>query len=215
MKVSLVVAQGPKAGTPIPVSKAEFVIGRDAGCNLRPASQAVSKRHCSVLLKNDRAYIQDLKSTNGTFVNKQQVQGERELKDGDQLSVGPLLFTVKIESAAQVPTQVEPKTKANTPSHQNTRPAPASTLPPPASGEPMDEDAIGSMLLTLTEEGELAGSSDEEMDGTTIMQMLKPEEVKKLEETGPYRPPPRATGDKDTTSAAKAILETYRRRPRS
>lgn len=203
MKVSLVVAQGPKQGTAIPITKSEFVIGRDTTCQLRPASQTVSKRHCAVVQRGDQVFIQDLKSTNGTYVNKQKVLGERELKDGDQLSFGPLAFTVKIEAAAQVPTQVDPKTHAN-------------AVALPAGGEPLDEDAIGSMLLTLTEEGELAAPKEEDMDGTTIMQMLKPEEARKLEDAKPYRPPPRqSASDPNTSSAAKAILEKYRRRPRS
>lgn len=208
MKVSLVVTQGPKQGTPIPISKAEFVIGREATCQLRPASNAVSKRHCAVLVRNEKAFIKDLGSTNGTFINKLPVKGERELKDGDELSIASTLyFKVKIEAAAQVPTQVDQKTRANAPTPV---PAPV-TLP----GEPMDEDAIGSMLLTLTEEGDLAAPKEEDMDGTTIMQMLKPEEAKKLEDAGPYRPPQKQAADQDTTSAAKSILEKYRRRPRS
>jgi predicted component of type VI protein secretion system len=213
MKVSLVVAQGPKQGTGIPVNKSEFVIGRDATCQLRPASNTVSKRHCSVVIRNDKVYIQDLKSTNGTFVNKQQVQGEREVKEGDILSIGPLYFTIKIETAAQVPTQVDQKTRANA-AKAASSPAPAAASEP-ASADTMDEDAIGSMLLTLTEEGDLAAPKEEDMESTTIMQMLKPDEVKKLEDAGPYRPPQKANADQDTTSAAKAILEKYRRRPRS
>src|SRR5688572_5364953 len=136
MKVSLVVAQGPKQGTAIHVSKPEFIIGRDAGCNLRPASQAVSKRHCAISLRNDQAFAQDLKSTNGTFVNKEKLTGERELRDGDLLNVGPLTFTVKIETARQA---AEPKP----------RPSAPTPVSAPAGSEMLDEDAIGSMLLTL------------------------------------------------------------------
>jgi hypothetical protein len=71
------------------------------------------------------------------------------------------------------------------------------------------------MLLTLSEENEPEPPKDDDLDGTTIMQMLKPEETKRLEDAGPYRPPPKATAEHDTNTAAKQILEKYRRRPRS
>ena len=191
MKVSLVVAQGPRAGTAIPINKPQYVIGRDAGCQLRPASNAVSKRHCIITQREDQLFVEDLKSTNGTFLNEEKLDGEREAHDGDSLSIGPLHFNIKIETGVVAPPPV--------------------VKPRPASGDPMDEDAIASMLLTLNDESESA-QKDDELDGTTIMQMLKPQTK---EEEGPYRPPQKPVADKDTTSAAKSILDKYRRRPRS
>jgi len=103
MKLSLVVAQGVHSGKVIPVTAAEFIIGRDPQCQLRPASPAVSKQHCALTIRDDKVFVRDCGSTNGTFVNNEQVAAEREVKAGDRLRVGPLEFDLKIETGAQQP----------------------------------------------------------------------------------------------------------------
>ena len=95
MKIVLVVASGVYAGKEIAIAGAQFVIGRDEGCNLRPASPAISKRHCAVFYKDGEPYVRDLGSTNGTFLNDAQVEGDQPLREGDKVRVGPLDFTVK------------------------------------------------------------------------------------------------------------------------
>ena len=203
MKFSLVVARGAKVGAAIPISKSEFLIGRDAKCHLRPTSQTISKRHCALIVRDDRFFVMDLKSTNGTFVNDDQLHGERELKDGDTVKVGPLEFVARIE--VEKPTQAA----------RDSRVPSAATK---TGGETLGEDEIGSLLLDLEEE-KVPGDADADLEGTTIMQVLKPEEAHQLneaqEEKAPYRPPSKLpASSQNTSSAAKAILEKYRRRPR-
>ena len=79
MKVSLVVASGVHQGKVIPITGSQFFIGRDAQCHLRPASQAISKRHCGVLVRDGKVYIKDYGSTNGTTVNDEAHQRCRDL----------------------------------------------------------------------------------------------------------------------------------------
>src|SRR5882672_11106225 len=98
MKISLMVlSAGSAAGKLLPVNVAQFIIGRDSGCNMRPASAMISKRHCAVLVKNGKVFLRDFDSTNGTFVNDEAIHGEVPLKDGDVLKVGPLSFKLVIE----------------------------------------------------------------------------------------------------------------------
>src|SRR5438128_5913478 len=99
MKLCLVVAQGVHEGKVIPITLSQFLIGRDAQCQLRPASAAISKRHCAVLVRGTQVFVRDFGSTNGTFVNGELVQGEVELHADDRLKVGPLEFTVGLEVA--------------------------------------------------------------------------------------------------------------------
>ena len=99
MKIVLVVASGIYAGKEIAIAGTQFVIGRDEDCNLRPASPAISKKHCAVYYKDGEPFVRDLGSTNGTFLNDQQVEGERALAEGDKVRVGPLDFTVKLVGA--------------------------------------------------------------------------------------------------------------------
>lgn len=101
MKVTLVVASGVHEGKTIPINAAKFIIGRDPQCQLRPASQAVSKQHCAIILKDNAVTIQDFGSTNGTIVNDEVVRGEeRIVSNNDRVKVGPLDFTLVIEATA-------------------------------------------------------------------------------------------------------------------
>lgn len=102
MKVSLVVATGAHEGRVIPLTGPQFLIGRDQQCHLRPASQAISKLHCAVVIRDGRAFVKDFGSTNGTLVNGQLIQStEVEIADGATLRVGPLDFIVQIEKSAE------------------------------------------------------------------------------------------------------------------
>lgn len=97
MKVNLIVtATGPNNGRAIPIIGAKFLIGRDPQCHLRPASQAVSKMHCAILIRDGKVFAEDFGSTNGTQVNNESFTGERELHAGDSLKIGPLEFKVEI-----------------------------------------------------------------------------------------------------------------------
>jgi predicted component of type VI protein secretion system len=104
MKVSLVVASGAHQGKVIAITGPQFLIGRDAQCHLRPASQAISKHHCGVIVRDGQVYIKDFGSTNGTFVNDILLRAaEVAVIDGTNLKIGPLDFNVKIEIASPKP----------------------------------------------------------------------------------------------------------------
>jgi predicted component of type VI protein secretion system len=97
MKVSLVVASGAHEGRVIPLTGPQFLIGRDQQCHLRPASQAISKLHCAVTVRDGKVYVKDFGSTNGTLVNDNLVQNaEVPVQDGATLRVGPLDFRIQI-----------------------------------------------------------------------------------------------------------------------
>ena len=101
MKVSLVVATGAHEGKVISITGPQFLIGRDEQCQLRPASQAISKMHCGVLIRDGNVFVKDFGSTNGTTVNKVLVQdGEVGVEDGASIQVGPLDFRLKVERPA-------------------------------------------------------------------------------------------------------------------
>jgi predicted component of type VI protein secretion system len=57
--------------------------------NTFPIAQAsVSSHHCEVILRGDEIVIKDLNSTNGTFINGNQITGEAVLKPGQTLRLG-------------------------------------------------------------------------------------------------------------------------------
>ena len=96
MEVKLVVIGGKNNGREIPITKSEFLIGRAEGCNLRPQSDRVSRKHCVIRRHEGGVTVMDLNSTNHTFVNNEQINEKRELKNGDRLKVGTLEFEVQL-----------------------------------------------------------------------------------------------------------------------
>ncbi len=87
-EINLEVIEGPDAGKQIAVDRA-IVIGRDAGSDLVLEDAEVSSRHARVTPSPDgSATVEDLESTNGTFVNQNELEGPARLDPGDQLLVG-------------------------------------------------------------------------------------------------------------------------------
>ncbi|MDB6108965.1 MAG: domain containing protein [Pedosphaera sp.] len=73
-------------------------IGRVEDNTFQIAQPSVSSHHCEVLLRGTEVVIKDLNSTNGTFINNQQVNGEAVLKPGQTLRLGQV--DLRLESGA-------------------------------------------------------------------------------------------------------------------
>jgi pSer/pThr/pTyr-binding forkhead associated (FHA) protein len=96
MEVRLKVLVGKSSGQELVVPGPKFFIGRAEDCQLRPRSDLISRHHCAVLVEDNFVAIRDFGSKNGTHVNGERVYGERELKAGDKLTIGPLEFEVNV-----------------------------------------------------------------------------------------------------------------------
>lgn len=72
----------------------DMLIGRHQDADLLLQSADVSRRHAAFLVKEDALYVQDLKSSNGTFVNDARVEHEMLLKDGDIVQFASHKFSV-------------------------------------------------------------------------------------------------------------------------
>jgi len=109
MQVMLKVLSGSHEGRELNVSGEKFLIGRSESCQLRPKSESVSRKHCIIVLKDNRVLIQDLKSRNGTYVNDKRLPTDKAkvLSGGDKLRVGKLNFEVVIEHGLQAPKKPE------------------------------------------------------------------------------------------------------------
>lgn len=83
-----VMRSGPTPGKVYPLEGDVITIGRDPANTIHINDAEVSRRHAR-LEKRDNAYvIQDLGSTNGTFVNGVRLSGMQVLNPGDQISLG-------------------------------------------------------------------------------------------------------------------------------
>jgi pSer/pThr/pTyr-binding forkhead associated (FHA) protein len=105
MEVNLIVANGKLVGKKIPIASSKFLIGRGEECQLRPQSSLVSRKHCVILIEKDSAVIEDLGSTNGTFVNNEKLEQRRALQSGDRIKVGMLTLEVQLVAAVKKDTE--------------------------------------------------------------------------------------------------------------
>ncbi len=112
MLLKLKVTEGSHAGKEITVEGKKFLIGRADECNLRPHSDAISRRHCVIIITDTVVGVRDLKSRNGTVVNGEKITGDKRLRNGDTLSVGPLCFEVIIQKKQQAVPVTETVKKA-------------------------------------------------------------------------------------------------------
>lgn len=90
---------------PQPIPLGEMTLGRSAVCTLVFAEGAVSKIHCRIVRTRERVSVEDLGSSNGTFVNGHRVL-TAVLGDGDTLGIaGVALFKVQLQlgEIAQTP----------------------------------------------------------------------------------------------------------------
>jgi pSer/pThr/pTyr-binding forkhead associated (FHA) protein len=157
MKLSLLIlTPGKQEGKKLPISLAQFVIGRDPQCQLRPASPLISKRHCALVQRDGKIFLHDFESTNGSFVNGQRVVGEIELHQDDRVKVGPIEFSIQLEGApAGRPTPAPARSDVKPAKADANKPAPkkekaeeekgtvtqaaleeTKTVQPPAKGKP-------------------------------------------------------------------------------
>lgn len=202
MRIKLVVVGGKLAGKEIVVRTAQFLIGRDETCNLRPASNMVSKLHCALVTADTGVWLRDLKSTNGTFVNGKKVAERVQLSDGDELRVGPLTLKVHIEG------EPAPKTRQATP---------GKTTKPKQARRVVDDD----VCEWLSEDDEPMASDDSLNEAPTLMDMALPSEtVPDMPDVAAAIPiePKRELAAKtgpDSSSAASAILQNFFQRKRS
>ena len=83
----LIVVSGVFLGHQLEIGHEPIVIGRAAEATLSLPHPSVSRSHCRVWIEGDRFFIEDLGSTNKTYLNGQAVM-RAELSDGDQIGVG-------------------------------------------------------------------------------------------------------------------------------
>lgn len=72
-------------------------VGRAVGNDIVIDSGSVSKKHCMITNKNGRLFIQDLNSTNGTYVNGEEIHFDTEIFSGNTIRIGKEELLVKLE----------------------------------------------------------------------------------------------------------------------
>src|SRR5918911_660719 len=99
-EIQLHIIEGPGAGQALDVEGAA-VIGRDpASAALVVEDREVSRRHASLIPEGQSLNVEDLGSTNGTFVNGERLVGSRVLVPGDRLRIGTTVLELTLASDA-------------------------------------------------------------------------------------------------------------------
>ena len=95
---TLVVTEGSERGQVFALVNLVSTIGRDANCELRLSDMRVSRQHAEISRTENGCEIVDLESSNGTWVNGNQVK-RHLLRDGDTVNVGSTKLHYRIKSA--------------------------------------------------------------------------------------------------------------------
>ncbi len=91
----LTVVAGPNRGSNFVVQEGETSIGRQTGNVIVLPSSKVSKKHCSINVKDGEVSIKDEGSSNGTFVNGVLTRAKK-LNPGDRIGVGDFVFEISV-----------------------------------------------------------------------------------------------------------------------
>jgi DNA-binding winged helix-turn-helix (wHTH) protein len=107
--------QQPRAAAPVtsvlwngrllPLAEGEHIAGRGLECSLVIEATSVSRRHARFVIAARLASIEDLGSTNGTFVNDAPISSATALKDGDVIALGKAVMKFRMFDPA-APTEV-------------------------------------------------------------------------------------------------------------
>ena len=132
-----VMRSGPTVGKVYALEAAEITIGRDATNIVAINDAEVSRRHARMELRGPGYMIQDLGSTNGTFVNGTRITEMQALNPGDAVAFGEGIVLVYEPAMDANATVLSAKPPASAPTAIQ-RPAPA---PVPAAVAPMPPPA--------------------------------------------------------------------------
>ena len=143
----LIMRSGPTPGAAFVLEGDQLTIGRDSTNEITINDAEVSRRHARLTFQGGKYVLEDLGSTNGTFVNGQRLAGPRVLKAGEVVSFGEQIVLV-FEASTFDPaaTVASPRVAAAVPSASRpvTPPPPTTTEyagsvpagPPPMTGPP-------------------------------------------------------------------------------
>jgi hypothetical protein len=139
----LIMRSGPTPGAAFTLEGDQLTIGRDSTNEIVINDAEISRRHARLNFQGGKYVLEDLGSTNGTFVNGQRLAGPRVLKAGEVVSFGEqivLVFeastydpaaTVASPRAAAVPSLSRPPTQPPPPPAEYAGSVPASPVSTP------------------------------------------------------------------------------------
>lgn len=77
----------------------EIMIGRDPGCDLAIIDEALSAHHARLAHHHGQWWLEDLNSTNGTFLNRERLNTPAVVITGDKFKCGNTVFGIQVEDS--------------------------------------------------------------------------------------------------------------------
>jgi pSer/pThr/pTyr-binding forkhead associated (FHA) protein len=90
------------------IDQDEIIIGRDSGNDIQIDNVAVSREHARIIRGPNYYFIEDLNSTNGTFVNGKKIN-KKFLQKVDEISIGKHSLQIVLEDPAAIMKERKPK----------------------------------------------------------------------------------------------------------
>lgn len=145
-ELRLIVTHGPNLGHEYLLEGDEVTIGRSANNNIVLPSPEISRRHAHLWHDGESLFVEDLGSTNGTFVNNARLYNQVKLYDGDEIQIGDSFRLVFASpgGAAQSPTQ------------------PPEEAGKPQTGPENGDHPVSEIAITTTEDQDMALEQPEE-----------------------------------------------------
>ncbi|MBA4385605.1 MAG: hypothetical protein C0410_12775 [Anaerolinea sp.] len=152
----LIIQSGTGTGTEFPLERTELFLGRDLTSDLVINDPEVSRRHLRLVLDGAAYRIEDLGSTNGTFIYGQRLTGPVLLKPGEVITLGEKIVlryevtstdpnaTVAVQRGAVPPVQQEQKTVVQ----PVVAPVPAPVVPAPVPMVPAPVPVVPTPVIS-------------------------------------------------------------------
>ncbi len=98
----LVVVRGPNQGTRYVLDNETTTAGRHPQSDIFLDDVTVSRHHAKFNLRGGHVWLADLNSLNGTYVNRDLIDGEVALRTGDEVQIGKFRLLFLVDGAGQV-----------------------------------------------------------------------------------------------------------------
>jgi len=131
-----VMRSGPTPGATYSLEGDQIVIGRDSTNGVVINDAEISRKHARLTFQGGKYVLEDLSSTNGTFVNGQRLAGPAVLKSGDVISFGEQIVLMYDALSVDAGETVISSRKS-APAPVAPAPAPMAVPPPPSYSTPM------------------------------------------------------------------------------
>ena len=159
-RAKLRILTGDKVGLEFPINQLRVIIGRELTCSIVLEEPVLSRRHCVITQDNNKFYVADLKSKNGTYLNGQRIE-KTELEDGDIIRVGNTRFEFITEDGKKSDADKKSEFALKRPTMETVQaidPMIGKTIDKYKFVEKIGEGGLGAVYKVWNEENEMWGA---------------------------------------------------------